>query len=91
MSQHFSHDVLVIGSGAAKVSLDTGSGGIELVLPADASARIMADTGSGSVRNKVDGADVAVAERDELEMTVGAGAARVTLDAGSGSITVRQN
>ncbi len=70
--------------------IDTGSGGIELVLPADASARIMADTGSGSVRNKVDGADVKVAARDELEMTVGAGAAKVTLDAGSGSITVSQ-
>ena len=77
--------------GDGKFVIDTGSGGIELVLPADASARIMADTGSGSVRNKVDGADVAVAERDELEMTVGAGAARVTLDAGSGSITVSQN
>ncbi len=70
--------------------VDTGSGGIELILPADASARIIADTGSGSVRNKVEGADVTVAERDELEMTVGAGAARVTLDAGSGSITIRQ-
>jgi hypothetical protein len=77
--------------GDGRFVIDTGSGGIELVLPADASARIMADTGSGSVRNKVDGADVAVAERDELEMTVGAGAARVTLDAGSGSITVSQN
>jgi hypothetical protein len=70
--------------------IDTGSGGIELVLPADASARIMADTGSGSVHNKVDGANVTLAARDELEMTVGAGTAKVTLDAGSGSITVRQ-
>jgi len=77
--------------GEGRFVIDTGSGGIELVLPSDASARIMADTGSGSVRNKVDGADVTVAARDELEMTVGAGTAKVTLDAGSGSITVRQN
>ena len=77
--------------GDGRFVIDTGSGGIELILPADASARILADTGSGSVRNKVDGADVAVAERDELEMTVGAGTAKVTLDAGSGSITIRQN
>ena len=76
--------------GDGRFVIDTGSGSIELILPGDASARIMADTGSGSVRNKVDGADVTVAARDELEMTVGSGKARVTLDAGSGSITVRQ-
>jgi hypothetical protein len=70
--------------------IDTGSGGIEIILPGDASARIQADTGSGSVRNKVKGAEVRVAGRDELDMTVGSGAAKVTLDAGSGSITVRQ-
>ncbi len=77
--------------GEGRFVIDTGSGGIELILPADASARIMADTGSGSVRNKVEGADITVAARDELEMTVGSGKAKVTLDAGSGSITVRQN
>jgi hypothetical protein len=77
--------------GEGRFVVDTGSGSIELILPGDASARIVADTGSGSVKNKVEGANVTVAARDELEMTVGAGAARVTLDAGSGSITVRQN
>ncbi len=76
--------------GDGRFVIDTGSGSIELILPGDASARIIADTGSGSVRNKVEGADVKIAERDELEMTVGSGAARVSLDAGSGSITVRQ-
>jgi hypothetical protein len=76
--------------GDGRFVIDTGSGSIELILPDDASARIMADTGSGSVRNKVVGAVVTVAARDELEMTVGDGEARVTLDAGSGSITVRQ-
>jgi hypothetical protein len=77
--------------GAGRFVIDTGSGSIELVMPADASAKITADTGSGSIRNKISGADVTVAERDELEMTVGDGAARVVLDAGSGSITIRQN
>jgi hypothetical protein len=77
--------------GDGRFVVDTGSGSIEAVLPADASARVLADTGSGSVRNKVEGAEVTVAARDELEMTVGGGAAKVSLDAGSGSITVRQN
>ena len=77
--------------GSGRFVIDTGSGSIELVLPADASAKINADTGSGSIHNEVPGADVTLAERDEMKMTVGDGAARVTLDAGSGSITVRQN
>jgi hypothetical protein len=77
--------------GDGRFVVDTGSGSIELVLPADASARITADTGSGSVRNKVTGAEVVLAGRDELDMTVGTGAARVILDAGSGSVTIRQD
>jgi len=75
--------------GDGRFIIDTGSGSIELVLPDDASARIHADTGSGSVRTKIDGAEIQHKERDELRMTVGDGEARVTLDAGSGSITIR--
>lgn len=77
--------------GDGRFVIDTGSGSIELVLPAEASARITAETGSGSVRNKVAAAEVVLAERDELDMTVGVGAARVILDAGSGSVTIRQD
>jgi DUF4097 and DUF4098 domain-containing protein YvlB len=76
--------------GTGRFVIDTGSGSIELILPADASAEITADTGSGTVRNKVEGANVSVAARDELKMTIGDGEARVILDAGSGSITVLQ-
>jgi len=59
-------------------------------VPDGASARIEADTGSGKVRNKIEDADVSHQERDEILMTVGDGEARVTLDAGSGSITIRR-
>jgi len=76
--------------GAGRFLIDTGSGSIELTLPTDASARITADTGSGSVRNKISGATVKKAERDEMHLIVGDGDARVTLDAGSGSITIRE-
>jgi hypothetical protein len=76
--------------GSGRFVIDTGSGSIELAVPDDASARIEADTGSGRVRNEVDGAAVRHQERDELLMTVGDGDARVTLDAGSGSITIRR-
>lgn len=87
------------GSGAVELQLDsleegrfvvdTGSGGITLVLPADASAHITADTGSGGISNAVPGALVNGQDRGELDLTVGAGKARVHLDAGSGSISIR--
>jgi len=86
------------GSGSAELNLDrmgdgefiidTGSGSIKLVLPEGASARITADTGSGKVHNEIAGAKIRHKERDEIDMTVGDGDAKVTLDAGSGSITI---
>ncbi|MFO7610381.1 MAG: DUF4097 family beta strand repeat-containing protein [Candidatus Krumholzibacteriia bacterium] len=75
--------------GSGRFVIDTGSGSIELQLPRDASASITAETGSGSVRADVPGAEITHKERNELRLTVGDGAARVTLDAGSGSITVK--
>lgn len=76
--------------GEGKFVVDTGSGSIDLALPLDASARVSADTGSGRVANEFPGADVVRKTRSEMELLVGSGAARVSLDAGSGGITVRQ-
>lgn len=76
--------------GRGEFLVDTGSGSVELVLPNDASAKILADTGSGGVHNRVKGAEVSHQERDELSMTIGAGEAKVKLDAGSGSVEIRQ-
>lgn len=76
--------------GGGRFVIDTGSGGIELELPDGASARISADTGSGSVKADVAGATIEHKDQGELQMTVGDGKARVTLDAGSGSITISQ-
>ncbi|MFH1842638.1 MAG: DUF4097 family beta strand repeat-containing protein [bacterium] len=88
------------GSGSVKLFLDrmgdgrfvvdTGSGSITLVLPADASAEVVADTGSGSITVDVEDVDFHKRKRDHMEFTIGDGDARVTLDAGSGSIRVRQ-
>jgi len=69
--------------------VDTGSGDVTLVLPDGASARISADTGSGRVDNRVRGAMIRTATRDELDMTVGDGGAKVSLDVGSGSIVIK--
>lgn len=75
--------------GTGRFLLDTGSGSIVLELPDGASARIAADTGSGSMNNELQGAMVKNMGRREMSLVVGDGEARVTLDAGSGSITVK--
>jgi Toastrack DUF4097 len=75
--------------GTGRFILDTGSGSIVLDLPENASARISADTGSGSMNNELKGALVEEKGRREMTLVVGDGEARVTLDAGSGSVTVK--
>lgn len=71
-----------------KVVIDTGSGDIDLFLPDEVSAHLTADTGSGRIRQDLPGATVRLLDEGELDMTVGDSRARVTLDAGSGSITI---
>lgn len=74
--------------GKGKFLVDTGSGSIVLDLPPDASASIAADTGSGTLKCDLPSAVVKNKERGEMRVVVGHGEARVTLDTGSGSITV---
>lgn len=75
-----------MGDGSFKI--DTGSGGIELVLPDKPSAQITADTGSGSITTSIDGVRIKGRSRDHISFTLGDGAARIVLDAGSGSIHI---
>ncbi len=75
--------------GDGRFIIDTGSGSITLDVPEDASARIMADTGSGGMHLDLQGAMVEHKSRDEMKLIIGDGDAKVTLDAGSGSITVK--
>jgi lia operon protein LiaG len=76
--------------GTGSFRIDTGSGSVKLQLPTDASARVVADTGSGGVHLDLTSSDVKIhhKERNEAEFTIGAGAARISLDTGSGSITI---
>ncbi len=79
----------LVRMGDGRFVVDTGSGGVELVLPRDASCRVTAETGSGDVHVDVPGVATPGHRADELAFTVGAGAAQVTLDTGSGGIRVR--
>ena len=74
--------------GTGKFVFDTGSGGVRLGLPRGASARIEADTGSGGIGLDLDDATIQQKERDQVKLRLGEGAARVTIDTGSGPISI---
>jgi hypothetical protein len=87
------------GSGSVKLELqrmgegdfriDTGSGHVTLALPAGASADIRAETGSGGIDFDLDEAvKLHRKDRDELHFTIGDGAAKVSIDTGSGRIQI---
>ncbi len=75
--------------GTGNFVVDTGSGSIMIDLPEDASAIISADTGSGSMNNDLYGAVVKHKGRREMTLLLGDAEAKVVLDAGSGSISVK--
>ncbi|MEZ4650865.1 MAG: DUF4097 family beta strand repeat-containing protein [Candidatus Eisenbacteria bacterium] len=68
--------------------VDTGSGGIDLILPEDASADVVAETGNGRVEVDVEGATFHHRDKEEVALEVGHGDARVSLDSGSGHISI---
>lgn len=70
-------------------SIDTGSGRVTVEIPTDASVRISAETGSGSIRLDVPGARMHRMSRDELEVEIGEGRAHLTIETGSGGVTIR--
>ncbi|MCK4411910.1 MAG: DUF4097 family beta strand repeat protein [Candidatus Eisenbacteria sp.] len=77
--------------GSGDFIVDTGSGSIEIELPEDASAQVTADTGSGSIRVDVPGVRMHRRHADHISFRIGDGNSRVRLDAGSGSIQIRQS
>lgn len=87
------------GSGSVTLSLvrldsgshviDTGSGRVTIEIPADAAARISAETGSGTIRLDVPSARMHRMSRDEVEVEVGDGRARLRIETGSGGVTIR--
>lgn len=70
--------------------VDTGSGRVTVMLPEDASVRIFAETGSGGIDLDVPAAKLRRMSRDEVELEIGDGRANLTIDTGSGGITLRR-
>ena len=76
-------------AGGGPFRIDTGSGSVKLTVPLGFSADVEASTGSGGINLRLDEpVTIHHKERDELEYRIGDGDARVSIDTGSGSITI---
>jgi ferric-dicitrate binding protein FerR (iron transport regulator) len=73
-----------------RLRVDTGNGDITVVTRTAVSLELEADSGSGRVTIDVPGARVNQTERSHAEATLGGGAGRGKLDAGSGAIKFSQ-
>jgi DUF4097 and DUF4098 domain-containing protein YvlB len=75
--------------GSGTYLIDTGSGGVTVNMPTDASVHVFAETGSGGIDLDVPNAMLRRMSRDEIELEIGGGDARLEIDTGSGGITLR--
>ena len=75
--------------GSGVFTLEAGSGRIEFTLPARASARIAAESSSGTVRIEREGVTVEKKDKHSVQILVGGGEAQVSLETGSGGISIR--
>ena len=80
--------LMLVRMGPGDFDVDTGSGGISLLVPEDVSARFDIDVGSGGIDVDVPVERTLHKSRNEMRFVAGAGAARVILDTGSGSVRV---
>jgi hypothetical protein len=79
----------LVRMGGGDYVVDTGSGSVTVNLPADASVHVIAETGSGGINLDVPNAMLRRMSRDEIELEIGGGDARLEIDTGSGGITLR--
>jgi hypothetical protein len=73
-----------------EVSIEAGSGGVTLRLPANTGATLDIETGSGGIDTDFE-VKVSRLERHALRGTVGDGRSRVKIEAGSGTVRVLKN
>lgn len=71
------------------VEVDTGSGSVTLTLPATFNATVDIETGSGGIDLDFP-VEVQRWERDHVRGVIGDGRGRLTIDTGSGTITIRK-
>lgn len=76
-------------SSRTDVLIDTGSGGVTLIVPRDFGAELDVSTGSGGISSDL-AMTVRQKDRDTLVGRIGAGGPRVVIDTGSGGVELRR-
>lgn len=78
-------------AGSASVKVDTGSGNVSISVPDDYSGSVHFDTSSGRLHTELP-ITILRKDDDEIEGRIGeGGSARIEVDTGSGSITLRRS
>jgi lia operon protein LiaG len=72
------------------VSIEAGSGGVTLRMPASTSAYVDVETGSGGVDSDFD-VKLTRIEKQALHGTIGSGKGRIKIEAGSGQVRLMRN
>ena len=87
-----SGDVRLAGdmSQVRQIEIDTSSGDVELTMSAAPGMEITIETGSGGINVDLPGLTTTSSRRNSFRGTVGDGRARVNIDTGSGSVTIRE-
>lgn len=80
---------LDLASAPRTVTLESGSGGVTLTLPAKTGATIDIETGSGGIHTDFPISTRRV-ERNSLRGTIGDGAARISIETGSGAVRLNR-
>jgi DUF4097 and DUF4098 domain-containing protein YvlB len=75
---------------APDVAMEAGSGGVTLRLPESTSAAVDIEASSGSIQTDFEVKSARV-ERRELRGTIGAGAGRIRIESGSGTVRLVKN
>jgi hypothetical protein len=75
-------------SAAGSLHVDTGSGSVTLIAPSNFGAELEISAGSGGIRSELPLADVRRSD-GELSARIGDGRARISIDTGSGGVSIR--
>ena len=79
-----------IGDGRGHIKIDTGSGGVTIVGPADLGAVVELEAGSGGIETDYTMTLVSK-EHGHLQGTIGDGHGRIKVDTGSGGVRLLQH
>lgn len=77
-------------SASTEVSIEAGSGGVTLRMPANTSASVDIETGSGGIDTDFE-VKLSRIERRSLRGTIGTGTGRIRIDSGSGTVRLMKS